>query len=116
MATTTVAFAIALILLGLIGYFATGRVSVTALIPAFFGALLLALGLLAHRHRAAVALALGVALLGLLGAVPGLLKLPALLGGEPVARPAAVIAQSLMALLAGAYLILGVRAFRRSRP
>ena len=38
MPSTTRTVGIVLILLGLVSYFGTGRISVTALIPAFFGA------------------------------------------------------------------------------
>ena len=70
-----------LILQGLAGYFGTARVSVTALIPAFFGlpialAGLLALKLRLRKHGMYVAAALG--LIGLLGSaargVPKLLS------------------------------------------
>ena len=66
MASTTRTFGLILIVLGLAAYFLTGRVSVTALIPAFFGAVFVILALVArneparkHAMHAAVALALG---------------------------------------------------------
>jgi hypothetical protein len=61
-------------------------------------------------HAAAV-----VALLGVLGTAPGLMSLPALLGGSPVARPLAVAAQSLTALLLLVFLALCVRSFVDAR-
>ena len=122
MANTTIGFAIALIVLGLAGYFGTGAASPTALIPALFGVLLLLLGLLARnpaRRKLAMHIAVVVALLGLLGSMRGVLRLPALVAGEPVDRPAAVVAQSIMALLTGIFVALCVKSFvdvRRSRP
>jgi len=120
MAKTTIGVGLALIALGLIGYFATGMVSMTALIPAFFGAGLLLVGLLARResrrkHAMHFAVALGT--VGFFGALPGLFKLPALLAGE-AERPAAVVSQSLMALLLLLFVVLCVKSFidaRRAR-
>ena len=65
MARVTVALAILLILLGLVGYFGTGRTSCTALIPAMFGLAFLILGVVAikdelRRHAIHVAAALAV--------------------------------------------------------
>ena len=49
MARLTVAFGAALILIGVITYFATGQESVTALIPAFIGGPVLLAGLVSLR-------------------------------------------------------------------
>ena len=49
MARLTVAFGAALILIGVITYFATGQESVTALIPAFVGGPVLLAGLVSLR-------------------------------------------------------------------
>lgn len=122
MANTTLGFGILLLVLGVAGYAASGGASLTALIPAALGLLLLLLGLVARdpaRRKFAMHIAVVVGLIGFLGSLPGLLKLPALLGGQPVARPAAVLAQSLMAALTGVFVALCVRSFvlaRRSRP
>jgi uncharacterized membrane protein len=98
MPSTTRTLGIVLILLGLISYFGTGRVSVTALIPAFFGVVFVILALVArgesarkHAMHAAVALAL-VGLLGTLGRL-----VPALAAGQ-LTRPA-VLAQLVMSVL-----------------
>jgi hypothetical protein len=121
MANVTIGIAIALIILGLAGYFGTGTPSLTALIPALFGVILLILGALArnpNRRKLAMHIAVVVGLLGFAGAVPGLLKLPTLLGGGHVDRPPAVIAQSVMALLMGIFVALCVKSFidaRRTR-
>jgi hypothetical protein len=121
MANVTIGIAIALIVLGLGGYFGTGTPSLTALIPALFGVILLALGALARnpsRRKLAMHVAVVVGLLGLLGSLRGLIKLPDLLGGGAVERPAAVIAQSVMAVLLGIYVALCIKSFidaRRTR-
>ena len=51
MARTTIVFGIMLVVLGLVGYVGTGAASVTALIPAFFGAVLGFLGWLGLNER-----------------------------------------------------------------
>lgn len=112
-------FAIALILLGGAGYVLTGAVSVTALIPAFFGLPVLAFGILAARPGSRRALwmhlAVVVMFLGLLGTARALPGAVALLSGGAVARPDAVVAQVIMALLCLAYVALSVRSFVLAR-
>jgi len=114
MANTTLGFGIALIVLGGVGYLASGAASPTALIPAGLGVILLLLGLLARdpgKRKLAMHIAVVVGLIGFLGSLPGLLKLPDLMAGQPMARPAAVLAQSLMAVLTGIFVGLCVRSF-----
>ena len=118
MARTTILFGLALIVLGVVGYFATERVSITALIPAFFGVPLVLLGWAAlneryRRHAMHVAVALG--LLGFLGSARGLIALPRLMSDAGVERPAAVAAQATMAILMLVYVSLGVRSFIAAR-
>jgi hypothetical protein len=118
LATTTIGFGIVLILLGLGGYFGTDRVSMTALIPAAFGLLLVIFGMLARddkRRKLAMHIAVTVGLLGFLGTVPGLVKLPTLLMGGDVQRPPAVIAQSIMAVLMAIYVAMCVKSFIDAR-
>jgi hypothetical protein len=120
MPTTTIAFGALLILLGIIGYvygLSQNAASVTALIPAFFGIVLVILGFLArtkenlrkHLMHAAVL----IALLGFILTAGRLLsKLSSL------TLSAAVISQVLMALICLIFLILGGKSFadaRRSR-
>jgi len=114
MPSTTRTLGIVLILLGLISYFGTGRVSMTALIPAFFGVVFIILALVArsesarkHAMHAAVALAL-LALLGTLARV-----VPAIAAGQ-VGRPA-VLAQIVMSILLAGYIALGVQSFKAAR-
>lgn len=118
MAAKTVGIAVALILLGLAGYTFSGFISVTALIPAFFGVVLLILGILARddrRRKLAMHIAAAVGVLGFLGSVRGLMKLPALMQGEPMERPMAVLAQSIMALLTAFFVGLCVKSFIDAR-
>lgn len=118
MANTTIGFGIVLIVLGLGGYFGTDRVSLTALIPAAFGLLLVIFGTLARdekRRKMAMHIAVTVGLLGFLGTVSGLVKLPTLLSGGEVARPAAVISQSIMAVLMAVYVGMCVKSFIDAR-
>lgn len=114
MAKTTVGFGIALLVLGLGGYFATGMESLTALIPAAFGAVLVALGWLARNPRLRMHAMHGAALAGVLGfagSVGGIAPFVRLLAGETVARPSAAVARSLMAVLCLAFVVLTVRSF-----
>lgn len=96
----TIGYGAALVGLGVGGYLLTGRESKTALIPAAFGAVEIALGVLDQRRAATVVGALAFA-----GAARGLRKLPALLKGEAVERPAAVVAQSAMAGLSAVFVV-----------
>ncbi len=107
MPNVTIGYGALLTSVGLGGYLATGAQHKTALIPAGFGALAIALGQHAKKaERPAGALrgAAFVSLLGLAGSARGLKKLPELLRGGEVERPAAVIAQSIMAGASALYL------------
>ena len=118
MANLTIGVGVWLVVLGIVGYVATGMVSVTALIPAFFGAVLAGLGLMARaegRRRTAMHLAMGLALLGLLGSIGGLAPAMQWLAGGEVERPAAALSRSLMAITLVVYLVLGVRSFIAAR-
>jgi len=118
MAMLTILLGAALVLLGVGGYLLTGMVSWTALIPAIFGVPFLVLGLLAGKPTArkhAMHGAAGLSLLGLAGGVMGVPKLVTLLGGGEVARPAAAISQSIMALLCAVFLALCVKSFVDAR-
>ncbi len=114
MASTTRSFGIVLILLGLASYVLTGRTSVTALIPAFFGAVFVILALVARNEAArkhAMHAAVALALIGLLATLARVV--PALAGGN-LTRPA-VLAQLAMAVLLGVYIALGVKSFKEAR-
>ena len=117
MPTTTLALGVALIILGLAGYFLTGAASPTALIPAGFGLVIALAGLLARDERKrkhAVHSAVVVALLGLLGSIRGLLQIGDLFNGT-AARPAAIVSQTIMAVLTLGYIVMAVRSFVKAR-
>lgn len=114
----TIAFGLVLIAIGVIGYVATGMQHMTALIPAFAGAIFAALGLGAlnrgarkHVMHAAAALAV----LGFLGTARGLINFFRLIAGGTVERPAAVYAQAAMAVLCLIFVGLCVRSFVAAR-
>jgi hypothetical protein len=117
-AKITLGLAAALIVLGLAGYVGSGMQSWTALIPAFFGIVFGILGGLAlnpsmRKHAMHGAAVLGV--LGLLGSFPGVIKAFQWMGGTPPARPAAIISQTIMAVLLIGFIILCVRSFIDAR-
>jgi hypothetical protein len=117
MPALTIALGVALVILGVAGYALTGGVSVTALIPAAFGLLLAIAGLLARDERKrmhAMHGAVLVALLGFLGSVRGLIRIGEVLDGT-AARPPAIVAQAIMAVLTLAYVVLAVRSFVQAR-
>lgn len=113
----TVVFSLLFIALGLAGFFLTGAVHKTALIPAAIGVVLLILGLLGGRENLrmhAMHAAILVGLLAFLGTARALFKLPAAIEGA-AARPGAVYAQAATAVLALAYIFFGVRSFVAAR-
>jgi hypothetical protein len=109
-----------LVAIGLGTYLGTGSHAPTALIPAALGVLIAIAGLLARNPRLrmhAMHVAVLVALLGVLGCIPGVLRLPALLGGT-AERPVAVMAQLVTFVICLAFVVSAVRSFieaRRSR-
>ena len=105
--------AILLIVLGLAGYFLTDRVSVTALIPAFFGAVFVILALVARNESARKHAMHAAVALGLLGFLGALRVIPAVMRGE-FTRPA-VVAQLAMLVLMAIYVALGVQSFKAAR-
>lgn len=114
MLTTTRLVGFALIAIGIVGYIATGAASLTALIPAMIGAILLVLALVgrnAEARRHAMHAAVALALLAAVGTLPRLL--PALMARE--FSRASVISQALMVLVLLVYVALGVRSFIEAR-
>jgi hypothetical protein len=123
-APIAIGLGVVLIVLGVGGYFYIDRTSVTALIPAFFGAVFVVLGVLAVNDRFRKHAMHLAAMLGLIGlvvpAIRGFPKLIALLSGEDMQRSAAAAAviNSAMAVLCGVFVVLCIRSFiaaRRSR-
>jgi hypothetical protein len=123
MAKLTIIFGILLILLGIIGFVATGSHAPTALIPGVFGLLLTLFGTLAKTEDAKkrmlwMHIAVTVGLLGFLFTTPGLIDVIRMARGVTVKRPAAAEEQAVMWILCGIFVVLCVRSFinaRRSR-
>ncbi len=118
MAKITIGLGLVLIALGVGSYFGTGRESLTALIPAFFGLPLGLLGVVALKERMrtiAMIIAVLIGLLGFAGTVKGLMKLPVLLTGGELARPAAVAVQAAMAIVCFVIVVLCVWSFIQAR-
>jgi len=121
MPKVTLGLGAVLFIVGIAGYIMTGGVHKTALIPSVFGMLLVVLGTVAAANpdmrKHAMHGAAGLALLGLLGTVKALPQGIYLISVGPVhvENPAAVAAQSIMALLCGGFLYLCVKSFRDAR-
>jgi hypothetical protein len=114
MPTTTRLVGIVLMIIGLGSYWLTGRTSVTALIPAFFGVVLVILAYVARNEAArkhAMHVAVAVGLLGALGTFGR--AIPAVLNGQ-LTRPA-VLAQIVTGLVLAYYVYMGVQSFRAAR-
>jgi hypothetical protein len=115
----TIAYGLFLIVLGVASYILTGGVSATALIPAYFGLLVVPMGLLAilkpqaKRHFMHVAAALS--LLGVFGTVKGFISSFTLMNGGEVLRPQAVVVQAVMCVVSAVYLVFCVRSFINAR-
>ncbi|MCC5950938.1 MAG: hypothetical protein JJU45_02465 [Acidimicrobiia bacterium] len=114
----TIWFGAALVALGVGGFVGSGAESVTALIPSFIGAVLVALGFVAAqegRRALAMHIAAVVALVGFLGSIMGVADLPDLIAGEDLERPWAVGVQSVMAVVLVVYLALLIKSFVDAR-
>jgi hypothetical protein len=111
MTGTTRLVGLLLAVLGIVSYIGTGRTSVTALIPAFFGVVLLALAWIARSESArrhAMHVAMVVALAGIVGTASRLV------GATDFTRPA-TLAQLVTVLLLAWYLAQGIKSFRDAR-
>lgn len=114
MPSTTRLFGLILIVLGIASYTMTGRTSITALIPAFFGAAFVVCALVARKETARKHAMHAAVALGLIGAIASLVRaVPAVVGGN-LSRPA-VMAQLAMAALLAVYVALGVQSFIAAR-
>jgi len=114
----SIGFGVALALVGIVGYVATGAQSPTALIPTFLGILLIVAGWLARNpamRKHAMHGAAAISVIGLAGTSKGFLKLPVLLTGGTVDRVPAVIAQGVTFLLCAVFLVLCVKSFIDAR-
>lgn len=119
MTKTTTTFGTIFIFLGLLGWFLTDRVSMTALIPTFFGLTMVVLARIAElkenlRKHIMHAVVL-IVLLGVFGSASGLVKFIGSLFGGELERPIAVYLQALYAVLSIAFIVLAVRSFIEAR-
>ena len=107
-------FGMLLIALGIGSYTFTGRTSLTALIPAMFGALFLICALIARKEAARKHAMHAAVALGLIGAIAPLASaIPAALNGN--AGKPAVMSEFAMSALLAIYVALGVRSFIAAR-
>ena len=117
MANVSRSVGLLLMIVGVGGYVMTGMASPTALIPAAFGLVISMLGFYARHEdnrRTAMHLAMGIAMVGVLGSISGLLSIPALISGE-AAMPAAVVSRSAMAVILLVYLAIKFNSFQEAR-
>ena len=114
MPSTTRYFGLILIVLGVASYVLTGRASVTALIPALFGAVLVICALVARNEAARKHAMHAAVAVGLIGALAALGRgIPAALDGGAT-RPA-VLSQLVMGILLLIYVWFGVQSFIAAR-
>lgn len=114
MPSTTRLVGIVLMLIGIGSYVLTGRTSLTALIPAFFGVVFVGLAYVARNESArrhAMHAAVAIALIGVLGTLGR--AVPAVAAGQ-LARPA-VIAQIVTGVILAVYVWMGVQSFIAAR-
>jgi hypothetical protein len=113
-----IAIGVLLILLGAIAYVGTGFASVTALIPAFFGIAVVALGWVGRatgRRRITVYGYGLLALAGIAGSTRGLTDVWTLATGGSVDSPVGAASQTVMVVLCFALLFLVGRALGDDR-
>lgn len=113
-----IAIGILLVLLGAVAYVGTGFASITALIPAFFGIGVVALGWVGRatgRRRIAVYGYGLLALLGIAGSTRGLTDAWTFVTGGSVDSPVAALSQAVMVVLCFALLFLVGRALGDDR-
>lgn len=118
MPALTIVYSIALILLGLIGYFVTGQTSKTALIPAAFGIVVLIFGILALKdslRKISMHIASVLGLLGILGGIRGIPPFISLISGGTAARPGAAISQTVMSVLSLIFFFFCLKSFIDAR-
>jgi hypothetical protein len=123
MAKLTIAFGTLLILLGIIGYVATGSAHPTALIPSALGVIFIFFGIMANsdnpkKRMLWMHISVTVALLGFLSMIPADIDVIRFSRGVPFLHPAALEEKAVMSLLCLIYVLFCVRSFinaRRSR-
>jgi|SRR5436190_8651457 len=111
---TTRLFGLILIVLGIASYSLTGRTSLTAMIPAFFGVAFVICAMIARKEAARKHAMHAAVAIGLIGAIAALARgIPGALGADPT-RPA-VLSQLAMGVLLVIYVALGVQSFIAAR-
>ncbi len=114
----TLALGVCLVVLGIVGYYATGQVSKTALIPTWFGLVFVLLGAIASKaslRKHAMHAAAALAVLIVFATMGGIVKSIRMIGGAEIERPQAAIAQAITAVLCVLFVILCVRSFVAAR-
>lgn len=117
MPTTSIACGVLLIIIGLIGYvhgMMSDKASVTALIPAFFGLVLVILGVLANaKENLRKHLMHGAVIISLLGFIMPAGRLISKM--SELTMSAAVVSQIAMAVVCLIFTILAIRSFAAAR-
>jgi hypothetical protein len=120
MAKLTIMFGVVLILVGLLGFVATGHHAPTALIPAIVGVILAALGALANTEDAKkrmlfMHIAVTIGLLGFLGTAKSIVDYIEMVNGRQFPHPIAVEEKAAMAGVLLVFVVLCVRSFIAAR-
>jgi hypothetical protein len=120
MARLTIMFGLVLVLLGVLGFVASGVHPPSALIPTWFGAVLALLGFLAttedsKKRMLYMHIAVTVGLLGFLYSVSGIVDYIRMLFGVQFPHPKAVEEMAAMSVLLLVFVILCVRSFIAAR-
>ena len=120
MAKVTICFGVVLIVIGILGFEATGSVHMSALIPTWTGLALTVSGVLARTENAKrrtlwMHVAAVVGLLGFLGAGPRAIAVYIHAHGSPLAYPVAVADEALLAVICLVYVLLCVWSFIAAR-
>jgi hypothetical protein len=120
MARITILFGVLLIIVGVIGFVATGSQHYTALIPAAVGLLFIIFGSLASgadqtKRKLWMHIAVTIGLLGFLGTFPAVVDMFRMLRGVTMPSPIKMEEKAAMSLLCLAFVLLCVRSFITAR-
>jgi uncharacterized membrane protein len=120
MAKTTISLGIVLILLGILGFVATGSHYPTSLIPAVIGLILAILGFFAltdntKKRMLYMHIAVTIGLLGFLGTAWSIVNYVEMMRGRQFPYPAAVEEKAAMAAILLLFVLLSVRSFIAAR-
>jgi hypothetical protein len=120
MSKLTIVFGVLLVLLGVIGFVATGNAHPTPLIPSGLGIVFILFGVLANtpdpkKRMLWMHISVTVALLAFLGTIPADIQAIRLSHGTEYPHPAAVLEKAAMSLLSLLYVLFCVRSFVNAR-